>query len=56
AYPALRQNKDFLKSYIYFLREEGERLIIKDVLNDYLLIEPTDAEILEILEEINSNY
>lgn len=56
AYPSLRQNKDFLKSYIYFLREEGERTIIKDVINDYLLIEPADAEILEILEEINSNY
>ncbi|AEB29726.1 hypothetical protein CAR_c10330 [Carnobacterium sp. 17-4] len=56
AYPSLRQNKDFLKSYIYFLREEGERTVIKDVINDYLLLEPTDAEILEILEEINSNY
>lgn len=55
AYSAFRQNKDFLKSYIYFLREEGERLIIKDVINDYLFIEPADAEILEILEEINSN-
>ncbi|WP_407370524.1 tetratricopeptide repeat protein [Carnobacterium sp.] len=56
AYPLLRQNKDFLKSYIYFLREEGERTVIKAVINDYLLLDPTDAEILELLEEINSNY
>ncbi len=56
AYPALRGNKDFLKSYIYFLREEGERIAIKDVITDYLLLEPADAEILEMLEEINSNY
>lgn len=56
AYPAFRQNKDFLKSYIYFLREEGERTIIKDVLSDYLDLEPGDVEMLEILEEINSNY
>ncbi|MDN5371487.1 MAG: hypothetical protein PWR19_533 [Carnobacterium sp.] len=56
AYPAFRQNKDFLKSYIYFLREEGERTIIKDVLNDYLILDAADAEMLEILDEINSNY
>lgn len=56
AYPAFRQNKDFLKSYIYFLREAGNRTTIKQAVTDYLLIEPSDEEILGILEEINTNY
>lgn len=56
AYPAFRQNKDFLKSYIYFLREAGNRTTIKQAVTDYLLIEPSDEEILGMLEEINTNY
>lgn len=56
AYLALRQNKDFLKTYIYFLKEAGNRTTIKQVLTDYLSIEPSDEEMLGILEEINTNY
>lgn len=55
-YPALNQNKDFLKNYIDFLREAGERTMIKNAVADYLLLEPADAEILELSEEINTNY
>lgn len=56
AHSFLNQNKDFLKSYIYFLRESGERLAIKSILSEYLLLDPSDGEMLEFLEEINTNY
>ncbi|WP_034550009.1 tetratricopeptide repeat protein [Carnobacterium funditum] len=56
AYSLLNQNKEFLKDYIYFLRESGERLIIKTVLSEYLLLEPSDGEMLELSEAINTNY
>ena len=56
AYSFLNQNKDFLKSYIYFLRESGESFTIKSVLSEYLLLDPSDGEMLELLEAINTNY
>ncbi|MGB3160265.1 tetratricopeptide repeat protein [Carnobacterium sp.] len=56
AYTFLNQNKDFLKSYIYFLRESGDRFVIKTVLTDYLVLEPSDGEMLELSEVINTNY
>ncbi|SEK36440.1 Tetratricopeptide repeat-containing protein [Carnobacterium iners] len=52
----LNQNKEFLKSYIYFLREAGERVVIKTVLAEYLVLEPSDEEMLELLESNNTNY
>lgn len=55
AYPAFRQNSAFLKSYCFFLREEGNQTTIKDVLTDYLQLEPADDEMLALFEEINSN-
>ena len=56
AYSSLNQNKEFLKNYIYFLRESGERVVIKTVLSEYLVLDPSDGEMLEILEAINTNY
>lgn len=56
AHSSLNQNKEFLKSYIYFLRESGERVVIKTVLSEYLVLDPSDGEMLEILEAINTNY
>lgn len=56
AYPVFRQNGSFLKNYIAYLREEGNRTIIKDVLEDYLQVEPTDEEMLNLYESINGNY
>lgn len=56
AYPGFRNNKDFLRSYISYLREEGNRTTIKDALADYLLLEPADEEMLQLAESINGNY
>src|SRR5690606_9321071 len=56
AYPSFKQNASFLKNYISYLREEGDRVFIKEVLRDYLLIEPSDEEMLSFYESINSNY
>ncbi len=55
AYPSFRQNADFLREYIDYLREEGNRDIIKEVLGDYLVLEPTDEEMVTLLESINGN-
>ncbi|MDT1996346.1 tetratricopeptide repeat protein [Carnobacterium divergens] len=56
AYEAFKQNKDFLKAYALFLREEGNLKLTKTVLSEYLALEPTDEEMILLLDEINSEY
>lgn len=56
AYPGFRKNKDFLRNYIYYLRDEGNRTTIRDVLADYLVLEPADEEMVQLSEAINGNY
>lgn len=56
AYPGFRNSKDFLQNYISYLREEGNRTTIKDVLADYLVLEPADEVMLQLFESINGNY
>ncbi|WP_413523957.1 tetratricopeptide repeat protein [Carnobacterium divergens] len=56
AYEAFKQNRDFLKAYALFLREEGNLNVTKTVLSEYLALEPTDEEMVLLLDEINSEY
>ncbi|MEG2601645.1 MAG: tetratricopeptide repeat protein, partial [Carnobacterium sp.] len=55
AYPSFTRNKDFLKAYALFLREEGALELTKEVIEKYLEIESSDEEMIAILDEINSD-
>lgn len=55
AYPSFTRNKDFLKAYALFLREEGALKLTKEVIEKYLEIESSDEEMIAILDEINSD-
>lgn len=55
AYPSFTRNKDFLKAYALFLREEGVLELTKEVIEKYLEIESSDEEMITILDEINSD-
>ena len=55
AYPSFTRNKDFLKAYALFLREEGALELTKEVIEKYLEIESSDEEMITILDEINSD-
>ncbi|MCI1818893.1 MAG: tetratricopeptide repeat protein [Carnobacterium maltaromaticum] len=55
AYPSFTRNKDFLKTYALFLREEGALKLTKEVIEKYLEIESSDEEMIAILDEINSD-
>lgn len=46
AYPYFSDHEDFMKDYIYFTRDEGDRELLTELLEDYLFIAPHDAEML----------
>lgn len=52
AYPSLKEDTDFLKSYGYFLVEEGKMSEARQVFEEYLAIDPTDTEIEEFVERL----
>lgn len=56
AYPHFTRNKDFLREYSLFLREEGNLSVLKEVAEKYLTLDPSDGEMIELLDEINSDF
>lgn len=52
AYPSLKEDTDFLKSYGYFLVEEGRMSEARQVFEEYLVIDPADTEIEEFVERL----
>ncbi|MBH0229579.1 tetratricopeptide repeat protein [Halobacillus yeomjeoni] len=52
AYPSLKEDSDFLKSYGYFLVEEGRMQEGLRTFKEYLAIDPTDTEIEEFVERL----
>ncbi|WP_067836510.1 tetratricopeptide repeat protein [Amphibacillus sediminis] len=53
AYHAFKDDGDFLKSYGYFLVEEGKMKEAMTIFNRYLAIEPSDTEIETYLARLN---
>ncbi|GCF92795.1 hypothetical protein NRIC_06860 [Enterococcus florum] len=51
AYEALNHEPDFLKEYGIFLREDGKIPLSKQVLTQYLELEPGDLEVLSLLDD-----
>lgn len=49
AYPYFDENADFLKQYIFFLQEEGQKEKIKKIGKKYVVLQPNDVEVQEIL-------
>lgn len=49
AYPEFDNNPDFLKQYMFFLQEEGQREKMQEVGMKYLTIRPNDAEVQDLL-------
>lgn len=49
--PDLSENPEFLKEYIYVLREFGLRREVQEVLPRYLALVPDDLEMAELLED-----
>ncbi|MGX7419240.1 tetratricopeptide repeat protein [Carnobacterium gallinarum] len=56
AYPHFTGNKDFLREYALFLREEGNLKLVQEVIENYLKLEPSDEEMIGIVEEINGDF
>ena len=54
AYPYLKENPTFLKEYMYFLREDGDREGYIQKAKEYLKLNPTDFEVLESIK--NEEY
>ncbi|MGM0239347.1 tetratricopeptide repeat protein [Enterococcus sp. AZ103] len=52
AYEELKQEAEFLKAYGLFLREEGQLAQARQVLADYLALEPEDIEVQSILQDL----
>ncbi|MGR9049934.1 tetratricopeptide repeat protein [Halobacillus faecis] len=52
AYPSLKEDTDFLKSYGYFLVEEGRMSEARQIFEEYLAIDPTDTEIEDFVERL----
>ncbi|MCP3030702.1 tetratricopeptide repeat protein [Halobacillus sp. A1] len=53
AYPSLRNDDVFLKAYGYFLVEEGRMEEGKNVLKEYLAIEPSNTEVEEFISRLS---
>lgn len=53
AFPYFKENPSFLKSYIFYLREEGNWPLLKQLVPKYLSIVPQDTDIIRIMEELN---
>lgn len=54
AYQYLDENSDFLKDYAFYLREDGQRDKMKEVIQKYLqLIPGEDFEMVALLEDDN---
>lgn len=54
AYPYFSKDLTFLKEYAIFLREDGQRDKMKEILEDYLKLNPqADNEILSLLDDFN---
>jgi len=49
AYPYFDNNKDFMKEYVAFLLEDGQIEKMKTMAEKYLVLEPNDIEISEML-------
>ncbi|WP_079530122.1 tetratricopeptide repeat protein [Halobacillus hunanensis] len=52
AYPSLKEDDVFLKSYGYFLVEEGKMNEGRQVLEEYLAVDPTDTEIEDFVSRL----
>ncbi|WP_082233998.1 tetratricopeptide repeat protein [Halobacillus massiliensis] len=52
AYPSLKEDDAFLKSYGYFLIEEGRLSEGRKVLEEYLAVDPSDTEIIEFVHRL----
>lgn len=52
AYPAFQENTSFLKQMINFFREVGNNDITKELLQKYLKLLPEDAEIQDMLDQL----
>lgn len=52
AYPNFQTNPDFLKDMIYLFIAQGENDVLKDLLDKYLAINPTDEEMVELREQL----
>lgn len=55
AYPSLQHDADFLKHYGYFLVEEARLDAAIEVLGQYLVIEPTDEEVIQFIERLKDS-
>ncbi|MFC7060445.1 tetratricopeptide repeat protein [Halobacillus seohaensis] len=52
AYPSLKEDDVFLKAYGYFLIEEGKMEEGQKVLEEYLLIDPSNTEVEEFINRL----
>ncbi len=52
AYNKIKQDTDFLKDYGYFLVEEGRISIALEVLEEYMVLEPSDFDIQQYAERL----
>lgn len=52
AYPAFQENTSFLKQMINFFREVGNNDITKELLQKYLKLLPEDAEMQDMLDQL----
>ncbi|CDQ19507.1 Tetratricopeptide repeat-containing protein [Halobacillus karajensis] len=52
AYPSLKEDTDFLKSFGYFLVEEGKMSEARQTFEEYLTIDPSDTEIEDFVERL----
>ncbi|ANZ58159.1 hypothetical protein BGL34_01475 [Fructilactobacillus lindneri] len=52
AYPDSKNNPDFLKQYILFLRENGQVEKTIDLLKQYVKLEPGDDEMIYMLDDL----
>lgn len=52
AYPNLQNNAEFLKDMIRLFNIDGERGVLKDLLQKYLKLIPDDEEMLDLYDEL----
>ncbi|WP_373773661.1 tetratricopeptide repeat protein, partial [Weissella soli] len=51
--PFFMDNTNFLKPAYYYFREEGERTLAQEALQQYVRLNPEDLEMAEELEHLN---
>lgn len=56
AYPYLKDNESFMKEYMLFLREDGDRNGFIRVAKEYLILNPTDAEVIELIKNEENDF